>query len=192
MTHNFTESLIWSKGQAYADDVLTLRKMIAGCISVEESSGILDKSGVDYVATLRRGAQILIDAKNRRKGCARYWRQGCPELALEFWSVRPDGKYRMPRAKSKTGWTLCESKQVDLILFKFDPSDCRDVFLVSYQLLRMAFVANHAQWRGVYKNDIQDNGNFESEAVFVPAACVLDAIRECSRGRLLISPPQSA
>jgi hypothetical protein len=185
MTHNFEESLAWSKGQACSDDLLTIKAMISGCATAELASGIMDCAGVDYIATLRKGARILIDTKNRRKGCARHWKSE-PDLALEIWSVRPNGKYHQRPDKAKIGWTLNETSLVDLILFKFDPDECKDVYLVSYQLLRMAFVANFHKWKAAYKNDIQDNGRFESEAVFVPVSVILSAITESSKGRLTV------
>lgn len=184
MTHDFDKYLDWSKGSLGPEDRATIAAMVPGCISVEPSSELLDKAGVDWVATLRRGAQVLIDCKSRRPGCSRYWRQG-PELALETWSVCPGGKFGIEKSKSKVGWTLCERKTVDLILFKFDPSDCRDVFLVCFQLLRIAFRNHHADWTGRFKVDTQDNGRFESRAVFVPADVVLQAIDLASRGKLM-------
>lgn len=183
MTHDFNQYLAWSKSNLGPEDGLTIKAMLPGCVNVEPSSELLDKAGVDYVATLRRGAQVLIDCKTRQKGCSRYWRQG-PELALEDWSVCPGGKYATPNHKSKVGWTLCEKKTVDLILFKFDPEDCRDVFLVCFQLLRSAFHRHYREWLTQFKTDTQDNHRFQSHAVFVPSELVLQAIDSCSRGQL--------
>ena len=183
MIHNFSDYLTWSKGALGPEDKLTIKAMLPGCVTVEPSSELLDKAGVDYVAQLRKGAQVLVDCKTRRIGCSRFWKTG-PELALESWSVAPNGKYRTPETRAKTGWTLCEHKTVDLILFKFDPEDSRDVFLVCFQLLRVAFKRNFSTWKSSFKCDTQDNGNFESQAVFVPAETVLKAIDECSRGKL--------
>lgn len=179
MIHEFQKYKSWSQGQRRADDLTTILAMIDGCVKVETSTIDLDRSGIDYVATLRRGARIYIDAKNRQKGCSRYWK-GEPDLSLEIWSVMPAGKYNMPNYRAVTGWTLCERKDVDLILFKYDPSDCTKVFLVSYQLLRMAFRRNLEHWREVYHGDIQDSGKWQSQCVFVPVSAVFKAIEKVS------------
>jgi hypothetical protein len=181
--HDFKHDLDWSKGTSAADDQLTILNMLDGCQKVEISSNLLDLSGVDYVATLRNGAAILIDGKTRKPGCSKFWRMG-PELALETWSVKPGGKYRMADQRKKIGWTLCEHKRVDFILFKFDPADCEIAYLICFQLLRIAFRRNHKNWYRCYKVDIQDNRNFESEAVFVPATVVLKAVSDAGIGRL--------
>ena len=178
MIHDFDTKFQWSKGQAQQDDIHTLLSMIIGSLSVHPCPPAEDRNGNDYCATLRRGATILIDAKNRAPGCSRYWRNGEPELALEFWSVMPDGKYHVTHPK--TGWTLCEKKLTDLIFFKFAPQDSKQVFLVSYQLLRIAFRRNAARWKHQFKVDIQDSGRWQSEAVFVPANEVLSAISAVS------------
>lgn len=183
MKHNFQNDLDWSKGASAADDQLTILHLLDGCQKVEISSNLLDVSGVDYVATLRNGATVLIDSKTRKPGCSKFWRMG-PEFALETWSVKPDGKYVTHKSRRKIGWTLCEHKRVDFILFKFDAADCEMAYLVCFQLLRIAFRRNHKNWYRCYKVDIQDNGNFESEAVFVPAVVVLKAVSEAGIGKL--------
>lgn len=176
MTHDFSERLRFSMGRLQASDTETILAMIPGCVSVAKSSGHADRAGIDYVATLRGGATVLIDAKNRDKGCKRFWIDGEPELALELWSVRPNGKYNTPKERARTGWTLREDTQVDLLLFKFDPADTRLVYLLSYQLLRGAFRANLADWKERFGIKIQDSKTWESEAVMVPAFMVFDAI----------------
>lgn len=178
--YSFSEMLTYSRGMREQTDALTIQGMIDGCAQVVKTGLAEDRAGVDYVATLRNGATILIDAKTRTPGCSKYWRQG-PELALEIWSVKPGGKYGTPAARQKTGWTLCESKNVDYILFTFDPIDARDVFLYPYQLLRMTFRRMLPQWRLAYKNDVQDSHEWESQCVFVPESVVWNALRNSMR-----------
>ena len=189
MTFNFDEMLSFSLGEQQVSDHETIKAMLPGCISVQDSSHLLNLAGVDYVARLRGGAEVLIDAKTRTKGCSRYWYNNEPELALELWSVKPGGKFKTPTSQQKTGWTLSEEKKVQLILFKFHPDDTEQVYLVCFQLLRVAFRANVRQWmHGAYRIDTQEshrNGTgWESECVFVPANVVYDAIRKASLGRL--------
>lgn len=179
--HSFDEKLAYSRGVREQTDQLTIQSMIAGCVKVTKTDSYDDRAGVDYVATLRNGATILIDAKTRTPGAAKYWRHG-PELALEMWSVKANGKYWTKTPK--VGWTLCESKNVDYILFTFDPSDSKDVFLYPYQLLRMTFRRMVNQWFKSYKTDVQDSGSWESECVFVPESVVWAALRDSMRTKV--------
>lgn len=185
--YSFDSMLERSKDLQAETDIETLRSMVHGCKGVRRTSTSLDRKGVDYVATLRGGAELHIDAKNRTKGCSRYWTDG-PEVALEVWSVRPGGRFNVPDSQAKTGWTLCESKDVDLILFTFDPSDCETAYLFAYQHLRMAFRENCHTWRRKYKIDVQqshyDGQQWESECVFVPVGVVEAAIKDVRRTAL--------
>lgn len=183
LNYDFNERLAFSLGQQQVSDHATIKAMLPGCVSVENSSQLLNIAGVDYVARLRKGAEVLIDAKTRSAGCGKFWR-GEAELALELWSVRPGGKFKTPAARQKTGWTLCEAKKVDLILFKFDPGDTRQVYLVCFQLLRMAFRQNLAAWRQTCKLDVQCSGSWESECIFVPVSEVFKGMNAASKGEL--------
>jgi hypothetical protein len=182
--HVFEKCLAFSKGRSQASDCATLLAMIAGATGCRATSVAEDKNGNDYVVTLRHGSEILVDAKTRTAGCSRYWRNGEPELALEIWSVCPGGKYEI--TEGKVGWTRCERKQTDFILFTFDPADCGDVFLISYQLLRIAFIRRGWGWMKQFKVDVQDSGRWQSEAVFVPVGAVQTAVNEAGRGERVI------
>lgn len=170
--YDFTERLTFSEGRRQDNDLETIKTMIVGCEDVKIAPVDLDRQGVDYVATLRKGAKILIDAKARDAGCSKHW-NGEPELALEDWSVMPENG-----SLGKVGWTLDESKMTDLILFTFAPQDTPLCYLMSFQLLRIAFRRNYDQWRRQYKNDIQDSGAWRSRCVFVPVSIVFAAIQE--------------
>ena len=182
--YSFQEQLDFSRGVREVDDLETIEALLPGC-TVRKTTKAQDVAGVDYIATLRNGAEIFIDGKARDRGASRFWRSG-PEFALERWSVIPGGTFNTPRAQAKTGWTLCEKKQTDMVLFSFDPSDSHEVFLVSFQHLRLAFRANCLAWMASYKTDIQKTRQgayqWESECVFVPAYVVLEAITDASRG----------
>lgn len=177
--YDFCGQLEFSKGQRQTTDLDTIKAMIDGCASVQVADRNLDRQGIDYIATLRGGAEIFIDAKAREKGCSRFWKSG-PEFALEDYSVVP----RFPGDPGKAGWTLDESKKTHLILFTFDPSDTDDCFLVSFQLLRMAFRRNYRTWKDQYKNDTQQSNGWKSHCIFVPASVVLDAIQQTSKGKI--------
>lgn len=173
-----------SLGTRKETDIATIASMLDGCVSVTKTDAQLDRLGVDYVATLRGGAQVLIDAKAREKGAKKYWRDG-PDVALETWSVCPNGKHA-----GKEGWTLCQSKQTDFILFTFDAIDADEVFLASYQLLRTAFARNKEEWMRRYKHARQSSGGWTSECVFVPWRVVEQALLAAQRGRALHAKPE--
>lgn len=178
--HDFGMKLAFSRGVRELTDMETLQALIPGCTSVIKTDVQLDKTGVDYIATLRRGAQIYIDAKTREPGAGRWWKDG-PELALEVWSVKPGGKYQTPREQAKVGWTLCEEKQTDLIYYTFDPTDSNEVFLIPFQHLRIAFRQYWPTWSKRYHVKLQDSRYWQSECVFVPAEVVIKAIESVTR-----------
>lgn len=172
MIHDFDEKLAYSRGVRESSDIDVLRQLIVGCVEIEKTTIEQDKSGVDYIAVLRSGAKVLVDAKTRTPGCSVYWKQG-PELALETWSVFPTKE-----RKGKTGWTLSEKTEVDYILFTFSPGDTNSVFLYPFQLLRISFRRNLAKWKKKYKVDKQNSGDWRSECIFVPESIVWESIRE--------------
>lgn len=180
MRYDFRERIDFSRGQREQTDIATLKSMIDGCATVVKTDLATDKSGVDYIATLRGGAKLRVDAKTRQKGCSQYWKHGTPELALEKWSVVPTDSY-----DGAVGWTLCESKDLDLVFFKFHPSDCDTAYLLSYHHLRMAFRRNCVRWEERFKVDTQttvyDGRQWRSRCVFVPVPVVERAIREVRR-----------
>ena len=178
-TYYFAERLAFSKDTRLETDTATIQAMLPGSESVTVASEAQDRVGIDYIATLRGGAKVNIDLKCREAGCSRFWRNG-PEFALEDWSVLPENG-----SPGKAGWTLDESKETDLVLFAFDPSDSPDCFLVSFQLLRVAFKQNHASWLRTYFDANQQSDSWRSHCVFVPAAVVLDAIQRASVGQLV-------
>lgn len=177
MTHDFNAKLSFSLGEREKFDLDVLKAAIYGCVHVEKTDEQTDRQGADYVATLRKGAKILIDAKAREKGASRYWKHGEPELALEKWSVLPTDKNQ-----GKAGWTLNESSIVDLILYTFDPSDSKMFYLLPFQHLRVAFIKNYGKWQKQYLVKRQSSKQWQSEAVFVPASVVLQAIAAEMKG----------
>lgn len=184
MIYYFDERLAFSKARRQQWDEATLKELFPKSVSVEKTGVELDRAGVDYVVTLRRGARLSVDAKARDVGCQRWWRSG-PEVALEVWSVKPGGKYQTPRSRAKAGWTLDESKNVDLILFTFHPDDHEFAYARPLPLLREAFRRNLSDWSAAYKTDVQDSGRWESECVFVPLRVVDEAIATLACVRLV-------
>ena len=65
-------------------DMDLLKKIIPYCVDVQKTAAEVDKTGVDYIATLSSGARINIDAKTREKGSSKFWKHGEPELVLEI------------------------------------------------------------------------------------------------------------
>ena len=177
MIHSFTDKLEYSMGEREKFDIQLLRQAICGCVGIKKTDTETDKTGIDYIATLRGGAQVFIDAKTREPGARRYWRDE-PELALEKWSVVPT-----PQNHGKTGWTLSEESPVDMILYTFDKSDCDRFFILPFQHLRMAFVHNVKAWERMYPWKQQRSGSWRSEAMFVPASVVLDAVMREMTGK---------
>lgn len=170
--YSFEERLAFSRGVRGRTDAETIKNLIPGCIEIKEACEELDKRGIDYIAKLRRGAEINIDLKTRDAGCSKYWEEGEPQIALELWSVVPKNGGR-----GRAGWTLDEAKLTDYTFHTFDPSDSNEVFLLPFQLLRMAFRRNLDAWKQNFKRDVQSSGTWKSECVFVPAWCVLEAIK---------------
>ncbi len=173
--YDFATMLEVSKGFRQATDATSIQAMIPGCTAIRPGDEMEDRRGIDFVATLRKGATINIDAKIRRPGCSRFWR-GTPDFALEDWSVMPENGNG-----GKVGWTLDESKLTDYIWFAYDPGDSRECYLVPFQLLRIAAIRHWGKWQRDYKNDTQSSNGWHSHCVFVPVPVVLEAITEAMR-----------
>lgn len=191
MRYDFFEQMAFSKGRRQESDIDTLQAMFPSSVSVIKTDEEQDRAGTDYVITLRRGARLMVDAKSRAGGCSRFWRHG-PEVALEMWSVLPGGKYGIPDGEARVGWTLDESKEIDLILFTFDPDDHVFAYVRPFPLLREAFRRNYRDWRREHKAAPQDNVSprgsyYQSECVFVPLLIVDQAIEAVSRKRVVAS-----
>lgn len=191
----FAERLAWSKGKRADDDAETIHKLIPGCAEVAVAPTVLDRLGIDYVATLRRGATLNIDTKTREVGVSRHWKSyelfGVliePELTIECYSIVPVHRgFQHPDTNSgdwcpegAPGWTIDESKLTDYVLYLFDPSDTEECFLLPFQLLRMATIANWETWRGKFMRPhcrSEKNGRrWETESCYPPAWCVIDAV----------------
>ena len=98
---SFVDKRKFSSERVQGSNTETIKSMIPGCVSVEVASLELDLKGIDYIATLKSGRTLNIDAKTRERGCSAFWKNGEPDLALERYSVVPDGCH-----KGKMGWTL--------------------------------------------------------------------------------------
>lgn len=171
--NDWNEKFQYSLGQQQEFDCEILKDHIPDSVKVSKTNIDLDKLGVDYIVTLKGGAEIYVDAKTRTPGCSKYWKNGQPELALEMWSVKE---------KRKIGWTLSEKTQVDYILYTFPKKDSDKYYFIPYQLLREAFKANGRSWYEKYGSKLQINLSYHSEAIFVPANIVLQAVCESMEG----------
>lgn len=171
--HDFAQKLEYSQGVRQATDLETIRRLLPGCVTVEKTDLTTDRTGVDYIATLRRGATVMIDGKTREPGASRWWQKDTPEIALEWWSVIAENGMA-----GKTGWTLSESSPVDYILYTFAPEDCDRVFLYPFQLLRATFRARLDEWQHIYKPKVQHSGAWRSLCLFVPEPVVWGAMHD--------------
>jgi len=154
----------------YIPQDIEMIKNYFGAVDVEKTDLELDKAGIDYIAYLKDGAEINVDVK-RRNHPERYWTHNEPELVLEMFSVREQGK---------EGWTLSNASNVDYILYAFDgyPS-----YMIPFQQLKRVFQLNGRKWMDEYRPKEQINNGWTSEAIFVPASVVLKAIQELSEIR---------
>lgn len=180
MIQDFGDNFAFSRGVRELTDLESIKAILPGCVSIRKTDEEEDRAGIDYVATLRRGAEVFIDSKTRKRGCSKYWKS-YPEVALEIWSVRPGGKYGIPWDRRKPGWTLNEKSNVDMIFYSWDSADTKDTYLVGFQSLRMAFRMHFDLWTKIFKHDIQDSKSWESEAIFVPIDVVLAGIRDAAQ-----------
>lgn len=169
MMCDFIKDLQYSMGERQRIDCELIQRAIPNCISVEKTDTELDKRGIDYIATLDGGAIISIDAKARRKGAVKQGQE--PRLALELWSVCPENGRR-----GKSGWTCSRSSEVDMVLYTFDREEWDKFYLIPFQHLRIAFQRNYRAWAEDYPPRKQNNRTWKSEAMFVPATIVLDAV----------------
>ena len=176
MMHDFQQKLEYSLGSHETFDIGILKKIFE-IDDIRKTDPVIDRTGIDYIATLRRGGIINIDAKTREPGASRFWRYGEPELALEIYSVVPTATN-----SGKTGWTLNEESDVDYILYTFDRSDSDKFYFLPFQLLRNGFRQRYSEWTRKYYRKYQQNYGWMSEAVFVPASVVLDEINRQMTG----------
>jgi len=161
-------------------DIWAIQQLLPHCESARQSTKEDDLAGIDYLAKLRNGRDVPVDAKYRKRGASKYWKYSEPELALERYSVVPDST--KGHGEGKIGWTLDPAKLTEYVLFTFHPDDTPRAFLMPFQSLRAAFLANGEQWldrygkKGSYFYESSNNGQWESAALFVPASVVIDAM----------------
>jgi hypothetical protein len=173
--YNFQSQLAFSVRSFGRTFEQIISETLPGIVSVEKTCVDVDKTGVDYIATLRGGSRINIDLKLRSEGCSKFWKNGVEELALEVWSVMPEGNM-----KGKAGWTLDEAKDTHYTLHAFSEKDSHNAYLLPFQLLRKAFRLNAKRWMEQFRVEVQSSGSWKSQCVFVPALMVVSAISEAS------------
>jgi len=179
--YDFRSKFEYSKGEKEQSDIELLKKLL-GTDNVRKTPDEEDLKGIDYVATLRKGAQVNIDTKTRAPGASRGWYGEEPELALEVWAEVPT-----ETSPGKTGWTLDEGSNVDYILYTFDKSDSENFYFFPFQLLRKCFLNNCKEWINKYSYRTQVSQHrkkrWSSTAVFVPASVVAEAINKLMIGK---------
>lgn len=176
--NNFRDCFEYSIGNREIFDISLLREYMPRGATIEKTKKDLDKLGVDYVITMKDGSTLTVDAKTRKPGASKYWR-GEPELALERYSVVE---------QKIVGW-LFKSSDVhpDYILYTFDAKDTKNFYFIPYALLRKAAFTNWRLWESRYGIKAQPNdshGGYTSDALFVPASIVVDAVSETMKGRV--------
>ena len=170
----------WCKKKKFSDEqIANDKRLIQGYFkaeAVEKTNFDLDYNGIDYQAVLPKGAVINIDVKRREGDPTKFWKYGEPELPLETYSVKE---------KEIKGWTLSESTDVDYILFVF----AETYYMLPFQLLKRAFHRNRTWWSEKYGITTQESNYYghvwTSEAIFVPASKVIEAISNISQGRVM-------
>ena len=177
MAYDFRTQLEFSTGSRQIDlDSRALKAYFLNVESVDKTDPEIDKTGIDYIVTLKTGVQITVDTKTRWKGCSRYWKEG-PELALEIWSQKwPPGSGR----EDVVGWTIDTRKQCDYIMFRFDPSDCKQYYILPFQQLNRATRHNYKEWEHRYggqQRQMQTRADYYSTCIFVPAYNVMNAVK---------------
>lgn len=131
--NNFREDLQMSyESCQLAIDEKTLKNYFKFAESVEKTESDEDKTGIDYYVNLRGGKKIGVDVKTRRRGTAKYWKNGCPELVIELWSQAYSSRFD---ERNKIGWTIDYKKRCQYIMYKFDAEECDKVFIFPFEQL---------------------------------------------------------
>lgn len=172
---SFEGELNASKGIVESCDVADiLRLRIPGCLSVTPTDAEVDRSGVDWIATLQCRRSVGIDVKYRRKDCRAY---GNDDLALETWSV----------VGSKPGWTRDVTKACEWILWVW--GDTGRFCMIPFLPLCCVFESNWHSWALRYGLRTQQTSRgatrWQSECVFVPRKIVVDSVVEWCNGELV-------
>lgn len=152
-------------------------------VEVRTATGQEDRRGIDYIATAG-GGEVYVDAKRRRRGGAKFWKGGVPELTLEVWSKDPG-----PDRPGKVGWTRDPAKETDLVLFTWPSDECASRYVVPYHALRATFCRRWREWCRQYQTaEKQPNQcsarlccgrcRWTSTCVFVPHPVVSAAMVE--------------
>jgi hypothetical protein len=172
--YSFNQKLVASKGIVESCDVheiLLLR--LPGCVDANQTDSDVDRTGVDWLATLSSGRTVGVDVKIREKDCMKF---GNDDVALETWSV----------VGLQVGWTRDESKVCEWVLWVW--KDTGRFFLVPFLPLCSVFSKNWHEWRDTYKPRTQKttrkHRSWQSECVFVPRKVVVDAISNWYGGDL--------
>lgn len=163
IVHSFGERLAWSGDlsdePAWIDFYRTLWPNLIAATRIDADSWH-QRRGVDRVVILKNGRQFQIDEKKREKDYGDFL---C-EVVSVCDGVR-NGEVLNPRG---VGWTLDPHKVCDFVAYAVLPS--RRCWLLSFEILRLAAVANLERWQarpGAWPK-LAENRGYKTANVAVP------------------------
>ncbi len=166
--YSFQGKLVIATGVAASPEITEiLRNNLPGIEQVEKAHVSDDKMGVDYWAYRKGLPPLGVDCKIRDIDPMQF-KIPADDLALETWSVMG----------VKIGWTADTKKRSDYILWFFRPT--KRWVLLPFPMLQVVFVMNKEKWFKEYRHERQstNNGQWESECIFVPRKIIWRALYE--------------
>lgn len=151
-----------------------IKNRIPGCIEIERADLDNDRDGTDYFIYRHGNEALRLDLKLRDTDFAL---QGQDDLALETWSVIPDGT-----TQGKVGWSRDETKNSDFILWYWQ--DTGRFFLVSFPALCSVFSRFWELWASRYKIARQQSESWQSECMYVPREIIIKALNNWQSSKL--------
>lgn len=133
------------------------RKPVKEIITVNDLKR--QKQGIDKIIILENGKQITIDEKKRKKDYG--------DMLLEEWSNE---------GKKKIGWTGDPDKVTDYIAYIILPS--HKIFMLPYELLQRAWVANWEDWKKRYKKPPAPNYGYFTSNIAPNWDALFNALKE--------------
>ena len=156
--------MLFADGHAPSNQAVEtiVKNRFPGCSGVTRANVVNDKGGTDYWIHRLENKPLRVDLKIRSKDF------GLDDLALETWSVMPNGR------PGVAGWTRDAKKNSDFILWYWQ--DTRRFFLVNFPALCFVFDRYWQLWASRYRTEIQTSGSWQSQCVFVPRETIVKAI----------------
>jgi len=163
--HDFNRQMEWSiesSSEKMFEDFY-YKAFGSDLLEVEQVTDItLQRKGIDKVLHLKNGDTVYVDEKKRRKDYG--------DILLEVWSVKE---------KSVKGWVWSETKVTDYIIYAFMNS--KRVFMLPFQLLKMAFNRCKNQWLAKYSippaHTIRNGVKYTTENIAVPKEVLMSELK---------------